>query len=132
LLNYDDLLAARFKEGGRGPLFYDCWGICEEVARRAGTKMVSFENWISSISERDRIIKGFAGSDKFVRLDKAEPFCIVGLTNAGGRKVKHLGIVLEDCKSFIHIRRKVGVAITRLSDEQYAGRIYGFFKYVGK
>jgi len=126
-----ELLAARFRQGARGPGHFDCWGICEEVARRAGIRMISFKEWVTKISERDRIFRSFADSDKFERLAGPEPFCIVGFTKAGNGKVRHMGIVLEDGRSFMHARRKLGVSITKLSDPQYAGRIYGYFKYVG-
>lgn len=128
-IQIQELLAARFEEGGRGPNGFDCWGICEEVARRAGVKMISFERWVASISERDRIFRETTGSDQFERLSGPEPFCIVGFTNNRRTRVKHMGIVMADGRSFMHIRRKVGVSITRLNDEQYRDRIYGFFRY---
>lgn len=152
------LLQAKFREGGRGEycvcgrkyserkktdcrlcdeairsgLFFDCWGICEYVSKLAGKDMISFYEWINKLSERDRIFKWFAGSADFEKIKKPEPYAIVGFMNAKGKKVKHMGIVLADSKSFIHARKKVGISITRLCDSQYAGRIYGFFRYVGQ
>ena len=36
-IDYEDLLAARFKWGGRGDGCYDCWGLVMECCARAGT-----------------------------------------------------------------------------------------------
>ena len=128
-IDISDLLTARFDEKGSGHGSYNCWTLCQEVARRAGEKMISFAGWVERLSERDCILRNFSESKQFERLTNPEPFCLIGFLNRKG-KLSHIGIVLKDCKSFIHIRRKIGVKIDRLDDPDFKDRIYGFYKYV--
>ena len=35
-VDYTDLLGKPFRLGARGPEYYDCWGLCLELGKRAG------------------------------------------------------------------------------------------------
>ena len=128
MLEITDLLFAQFAEEPKRANEYNCWTFCQEVARRAGHKMISFEGWVKSLSERDRILRDFSNSKDFEKLPGPQPFCIVGFLGRRG-KIRHMGMVLEDGKRFIHITRKIGVKIDHLGDPDFADRIYGFYRY---
>ena len=123
----EDLLLTQFSKDGNGPIFYNCWNYCREVARRAGKILPVFSNWVEEISLRDKIIRGFSKSD-FLCLPGPEPFCIVTMRLVT-KYINHCGIVLEDGKHFTQIRR-IGPSIERLDDSKWMKRIEGFYRYV--
>lgn len=120
-----DLLGKPFKMGGRGPDDYDCYGLCLEVSARAGIEIVSFDS-IADICLRSDAIN--AGKADYIKLSKPEPFCLVGF-KIRPPFVTHIGVVLADCKHFIHIMIKRSVAIERLDLPVWSKRLDGFYRY---
>ena len=128
--NYDDLLLKKFKKSGRGPNGYDCWGLAMEVTRRAGINMIDFDTWVCDDLARSKVILEHQ-RECFQKLIKPEPFCMVTFKVATVY-VNHMGVVLENCQEFIHIREETGVAIENLNDFKWLRRIEGFYRYQGQ
>lgn len=127
---YNDLLTKRYAPRGRGPDAFDCWGLCEEVARLAGRQMLSFSGWVAATG-RAAVVERMA-AEHFRRLDGPAPYCIVlfrvPVKTDPSKYCYHIGTVLADSRRFIHARSTVGIAITRLEDYR---RPVGFYEYVG-
>jgi hypothetical protein len=126
-LKYDDLLGIPFKLGARGFDFYDCWGLCLEIGKRVG---ISYPPYFTPVEleEQDLFIRN--GLDKdFEKINKPEPFCIVTF-KIKPPFVDHCGIVMEDCKHFLHIMKCHSVAIQRLDHKILSKRIDGFYKLI--
>ena len=120
-----DLLGKPFVMGGRGQVGYDCYGLCLEVAKRAGIKLMPEES-VEDLSLRSKIIDDRKAL--YEKLDKPEPFCLVTF-KIRPPFVTHIGVVLADCKHFIHIMRKRSVAIERLDLPAWKRRLDGFYRF---
>jgi len=122
---YINLLGKPFQLGGRGPIYYDCWGICLEIGRRVGIEYPDDFTPLGT-EEQDKAI--CSGLDKdFIKLEKPEPYCIVTF-KVTPPFVDHCGIVLSDCKHFLHIMRGHSVAVQRLDHKILAKRLDGFYR----
>ena len=121
---YLDLLNKEFKLGGRGPIFYDCWGLCIELGKRV--ELIYPNNFTPlETSEQDRLLN--AGKDEyFTELKKPEPYCIVAFS-VTPPFFDHCGFVIEDCKHFIHIMRGRRLAIQRLDNKILNKRLLGYY-----
>lgn len=129
-VSVSDLLGKPFEMGGRGPDAYDCYGLCLEIAARAGVEIVPADaKAIESIADlclRSAALN--AGKIDYEKLSKPEPFCLVGF-KIRPPYLTHMGIVLEDCRHFIHIMRKRSVAVERLDLACWRKRLDGFYRY---
>lgn len=122
LLDLNDILIKQFDEHK-----FNCWHLCQEVAQRIGFELISFNNWIENISQRDVTIRTF--EKDFIRLDGPEPGAIV-IFAKNNKTVVHMGIVLPDRKSFIHIGRKIRTPrIERLDDSPFTPVLAGYYRY---
>lgn len=119
----DDLIGKRYKPNGRGPLFYDCYGLVIEVSKRLGHELldVVYNKWTPDF---------FQGKTNEVAAETAVyevPFCSemgdILLFKNGVGIFHHIGVYLDsDC--FIHCN-KLGVRIDKLEDfKQELGRVY--------
>ena len=120
-----DLLGKTFRYGGRGPLEYDCYGLCMEIYRRRGLEIPEFGSAILP-SVINKMVA--SGREAFVAIEKPEPFCLV-LFRIHPRYVSHIGVVLEDGVRFIHIMAKSRVTIERLDGIIWKNKIAGYLKY---
>lgn len=126
-LFYEDLLGKEFAYGGRGPETYDCAGLVGEICRRLGKKWP--ENYISN-PEPSLIqcqIKSIA-EQEFIEIEKPEPFCAVTFF-IHPFLTSHIGMVLPDCRRFIHIMQGCKVAIERLDSPSWKRRNTGYWKH---
>ena len=122
MLDINDLLLKRFDEEK-----FNCWHLCQEVAQRIGFELIGFNEWIESLNERDLVIRSF--EKDFIRLNGPEPGAIV-IFARNNKTVVHMGIVLPDCRSFIHIGRKIRTPrIEQLNDCPYTPIIAGYYRY---
>lgn len=122
---YSDLIGKKFLYDGRGPEFFDCYGLCVEVYKRLGKNLPEF------ISARDPKGIGITVNENmslFEKIEKPEPFCLITLMIIKPF-VSHIGVVLEDCERFINIFQKRNVCIEYINSERWKNRIDGFWKY---
>lgn len=123
---YTDLIGKKFQTGGRGPDTYDCYGLIIEMMKRVD-KYLPEQDTPDGVEMRlkmfDRISSEFTEP-----IDKSEPFCIV-VFDLGRLAHLHIGVVLEDCRSFIHsaayIRR---VRVDKLNGILWKHRITGYYR----
>ena len=124
-----DLIGKPFRFGGRGPLEYDCYGLCIEVYRRKG---IALPDYGSAIQPHliSRMITAAVDPDLLVfnRLKVAEPFCLVTFT-IKPPYTSHIGVVLDNCRDFIHVQQGVKVCIEQLDSILWERRITGFYIY---
>jgi len=121
---WSDLLGKEYAEGAVGPDRYDCYGLCREIARRVGRSLPDLPH-PSNLQETHELYLQAAESMR--RLPAPAPFCAVAFMMRPPF-VTHIGIVLEDCRRFIHILRKRSVAIERLDNPQWQRRIAGYYE----
>ena len=124
-VSYNDLIGKPFEYDGRGPGTFDCYGLCVEMYKRLGKELVEYQ---ASGDFKENSNSFNFGKKDFVQLEKPEPFCLV-LLMICKPFVSHIGVVLEDCKRFIHICQKRFVCIEPLNDGRWKDRIDGFWKY---
>ena len=127
-LDYYDLLGKPFRLGGRGPDYYDCWGLCVELGRRVGIIM---PDDFTPVDENDQSASLCEGRDRdFTPIEKPEPYAIATFSITPGL-FDHCGFILEDRKHFIHIMQDHHVVVLRLDHRILAKRFRGFYRYHG-
>lgn len=145
-----DLIGVPWKENGRDvKTGLDCYGLVLEVSKRAGLSAFDCNDPIfnKTIWENNEdVCKGFSkygfGLDKtkegksddilYVKIDRPEPGCMV-LFRLFYPYISHIGVVLDDCDSFIHSpSNKKLVCIERLSSVAWRHRIAGYYKWTKK
>lgn len=123
---YIDLLEKEFAYGGRGPEFYDCYGLIMEMHRRLGIELPEYK------SERDpNLIQLIIveGRKLFEQIEKPSPQCVVSFF-IKPYITSHLGFMLDDRK-FIHIMFKSRVTVEKIDCDDWKNRITGYFKWKG-
>lgn len=120
---FDFLLGIPFVKGGQDLKGFDCWGLHAFCRRHMGKPIISFQGWICHVSQRKDYME--SRIKRFVKLDKAEPFCLVVFK---GRRQYHLGTVLPGCLRYIHIQGGLSVCKQDLAD--VPNPLVGFYNYV--
>lgn len=126
MINFADLMLARYEENGRGPDVYDCFGLFAELCRRRG---VDVPDRLSpaDLAKREEDIAEEA-EQHWLKLDRPEEGCAVVLRI--GPWSSHIGMMLDD-RRFIHASQCSGITVTSLEDERWRNRISGFYRYAG-
>lgn len=130
----DDLIGRPYDlKGQNGGV--NCWGLCQEVGRRAGIFLPDInapeiEETSPPTGAVGREIGALMEKEKsrFVLLEKPEPYCLVAF-HIRKPYVSHVGIVLENGREFIHALQKRNVARERLDHPYWKTRIAGFYKF---
>ena len=119
------LVGKPFLLGGRGSAGYDCYGLVREVQRFRGIELPDSPT-PESMQMRAAMVEKITGGWTDL-LDKTEPYCVVLFY--GPHMGWHVGVVLEDCRRFIHVAHSTRTArIDRLDEWPWDTRIYGFFR----
>jgi cell wall-associated NlpC family hydrolase len=125
LFNYEDLLGKPFKYGGVGPDNFDCLGLCIEIYKRIE---LDFPVKDSIEDPNFRSLAIARGAQLyFKKIKNPEPFCIATF-RVESYIVTHMGVVLEDCQSFIHILDKRNVCVEKLKSIAWKDKLDGFYK----
>ena len=112
-VDINDLIGKTYKEKGRGPDSYDCYGLCMEVSRRIGVELPKLRDLLEH---------------EFKLIEKPETGAIVLIEAANTR---HVGIMLDN-KILLQVRNnRAGVHKISIKHPQIKDRIIGFYKYVG-
>lgn len=127
MFDCSDLIGKDFQYGGRGPEKYDCYGLAIEVCRRAN---ITIPDEISRTDETEKhnAIEDAKASGKWERIELPQPFCIVAI-RIRPPYVSHLGVVLENCRDFIHTGERRRVTIEKLDSPFWNRRIEGYYKW---
>jgi len=117
---YKDLMSKTYEKGER-----NCYWIPKEIYKRLGIELPEYDE----PDERSTIAKMINdGKELAEELEKPEAFCLV-LFSIKHPYVTHIGVVLEDCKTFIHMMKGRNVSIERLDNEFWSKRIRGYYKW---
>lgn len=126
-IDYTDLLGKPYQLGARGPEFYDCWGICLELGKRAGLALPK-DFTPDNTEAQSKSIKHYRDT-QFIKLDRPEPYCIaVYSLELPPPYVDHCGFVLEDCRNMVHILKQHSVARVRLNNRILLPKLNGYYK----
>ena len=126
-MDYIDLIGKPFLAGGRGPDGYDCYGLAKEIYKRRGIELPEYDyDSPDNFSLIHHLIHG--GRDLFETIERPEAFCLV-LFTIRPPYVSHIGVVLEDCNSFIHVVEKVCAAVEKLEHPIWERRVRGFLRW---
>jgi len=119
-----DLIGIPYEKHGRTTKGLDCYGLVHLVYGRLGKELPNFpEDYTELLNIHNAIEEN---KSKFIELEKPEPYCIVTFS-IYPPYVTHIGVVLDDCKRFIHIMEKRNVTIEKL--DKWQKRIRGFYKW---
>lgn len=124
-VDYRDLLGKDFEYGGRGPDTFDCFGIVKELARRTGVDLPEYGSCVAFKDIDGRLRHGI--ENHCVKLEYPKPFCYVTF-RIHPRYTSHIGFVLEDCRTFVHIMKGMRVGVERLDIDPWKKRISGFWE----
>jgi cell wall-associated NlpC family hydrolase len=119
-----DLVGIPFKNGGRGPDGYDCWGLACEVFRRYGTELPDYR---IDAHDREAIFSEYQNvKTNYVEVSGNLPVpCLVFMrfNSAWGN---HVGVYIGAGK-FIHARAKSNSCIERIDSPAWRSNIIGFY-----
>ncbi len=125
----NDLIGKPFKDGGRGPDAYDCYGLAIEVFKRYGIDLPDFK-----IACRDtKAINGrYLEQKPFwkdVTEEKPAPSLIFMRFNSSIGN--HVGVYLGQGR-FIHARASTLSCIERINSPVWATAVIGYYVPAGK
>jgi len=121
-----NLIGVPYKKNGRDMTGLDCLGLVKVIDNWRGVITPDYDS-PEEYNLIDQIIKE-EKEEVSVELSEPEPFCKVTFC-IRYPYVTHIGVVLEDCRRFIHILRKQNVAVERLDNILWQKRIRGFHKW---
>ena len=125
MVNFDDLITkGQFKDGGRGPYEFDCWGLAREVYRRYG---IDLPDYRISAYDTEKIGRKITDSlPEYVEVKPPLPVpCLVGM-RMNTQYITHVGVYIGDGK-YIQAYAASGVCITRIYDPGWRGKIAGYY-----
>ncbi len=125
LVDLDKYLDKGFAYGGRGPEVYDCYGLIKAIHAERGIDLPEFASSSDKSLIHQTVMKG---RELFIALDRPEPWCVVAFA-IHPRFTSHIGVVLDDCRRFIHIMHKTRVTVERLDAPEWTPRIRGFYRW---
>ena len=126
MIEIQDLIGKEFKYFGRGPDYFDCWGLVVECSKRAGIFLPEYRTYIDTMLRSNYIT---VCKNHFEKLDSPEPYCVVTF-KLHRNLITHCGFVLEDKKSFIHIMRKRKVSVEKLDSKVWQTTCDGYYKFI--
>lgn len=119
-LDYADLIGKPFKYGGRGPDYYDCYGLVKEMFRRLGQNVPDY----TSPTEAAKIIALMLSSRAQWKETPKKPGAVALFRLIGNL---HVGFVLPYNK-FIHTwERSGGVVVEHFYDWEH--RVMAYYEY---
>jgi len=124
-IDVSDLIGIPFLRGGRGPDAFDCFGLVREVQRRRGIELPDAPS-PQSMELQAAMVERIA-SHWTEPLDQVEPYCVVVFNSR--RFGWHCGVVLENCRQFVHVAEFTKTSKIDLLDEwPWSHWIHGSYK----
>lgn len=123
---YQDLIGKPFKDLGRGPDGYDCWGVVKEVADRLGNDVpdygVHYDDYESVLSTYKAVRNDYVPISK---KDKLIPGDIVIYKRLGSGL--HFGIMVDQ-HHFLHASEGSGVQKNRIDHPVVFQLVEGIYR----
>lgn len=128
MIDYSDLLGKRFEYGATGPDAYDCYGLVREVYRRNGLELPHYE----SVCTPEGQHSGFQDGQKYFEpvTGKPQPLDVV-LFCIRPPWVSHIGVVIDEYGSFLHIMQQSSVSRERMDSITWKHRVKGIYRFKG-
>lgn len=123
MLQIADLIGKPFRDGGRGPDDYDCWGLAVEVFRRAGIDLPDYQISCEASADVDQQIN--TQRHEWARCAGEIPVPALAVFRDRGL-CTHVGVWLGGGR-IIHAFERTGVAIVRADHPYWRSRIEGFY-----
>lgn len=120
-----DLVGAPFKDGGRGPDSYDCWGLVREIYKRYGYNLPDYDIGCYEILKVTEKIENSRAFWKQHRPPNLPVPCLVAF-KVSSPMVNHVGVYIGSGK-FIHTREKAGAVIERVDAPVWRHRLEGYY-----
>lgn len=119
-----DLIGKPYKEEGRGPDAYDCYGLAIEVCRRYG---IILPNYVISPNDIE-MVHGIATLHHgWVECDRRNPPVPSVMAIKFNRpKINHVGVYIGNGK-FIHIAQDITAHISRIDHPLWKNNIVGYY-----
>jgi len=126
----NDLIGKPFKDLGRGPDYFDCFGLVKEVFKRQGFEIPDYgrDIWADQSSRINNAI--LDASEHWTPISKPIRGCLAVFRFPYPMWVSHLGVML-DTERFINVRLKTRVIIDKISSPAWKKRVAGFYLYNG-
>lgn len=123
---YSDLIGKPFKDFGRGPDAYDCWGLAREVFHRYGVDLPDFAISCKDSPKVSRTM--YQQERKWRRLQSpvVPCLCVFRCSEIDRKLVSHLGVYVGNGR-FLHASDKTGVAIERLDHPWWKRVFFGYY-----
>jgi len=123
----DKLLGMKFKMGGRGPEFIDCYGILTSYYSAFGITMPDFCGYDDWNGKEEYYLKSYSSTARKLDPDeKPEIGDFILFKNVEGAN-NHAGVYLGGY-DFIHSYEKTGVRIDSLTNKVWKKKVYGYFR----
>ena len=121
---YSDLLFKPYREGARGPDFYDCLGLAIEVQRRRGFAVPDF---ISSTDELHAQVAAGGFLAGCTKLEYGAESGCVALVRMGVNEF-HLGTMIDPYR-MLHVTAQTRTpVVVRILEPIWQRRIIGFYR----
>lgn len=121
----DDLIGAPFRDGGRGPDAYDCWGLAKEIFTRAGYRNLP-DYGISCDAAADISAHIDMERPRWQRIGVPTEPCLIAIRFNEVVFVNHCAVYIGRGQ-FIHTRKATGACLERLDNPAWRHRIEGFY-----
>jgi cell wall-associated NlpC family hydrolase len=119
-----------YKDGGMGPIEYDCFGFAAEVYRQFGITLPMDYAVPTDKYERDATIRTEMGGERYEEIFIPEAPALVAFA-IRPPFVTHVGVLIGPCE-FIHMIENAGVCVNKLSHPMWKKRVAGIYRYKGE
>lgn len=125
---FDDLIGKPFKDGGRGPAAYDCFGLHKEIKRRLSLPCPEYNICAFAVKSIDGLIEAEAATT-WRRLSEPELYALIVIKN-DPVFANHVATYMGGGR-FLHVMRGINVAYGRINDPEWRLKIKGYYRYAG-
>ncbi|MBR9764150.1 MAG: C40 family peptidase [Rhodobacteraceae bacterium] len=124
------LVGAPYRDGGRGPKAFDCWGIVRQVfADQLGVDLPGYGD--ISADDLRRVAREMArGRDSWpwAPVEVPQEFDVAVMARPGGRAPVHVG-VCTGAGTVLHTEQATGAVLVPLDSPLIRFRLLGFRRY---
>jgi cell wall-associated NlpC family hydrolase len=127
MIKISDLIGKPFKDGGRGPDSYDCYGLVKEVYHRLGIELPDLYIHCFDIEKINGEYQ--LQSHHLMPIEKPELYCIIVMIN-NATVINHFGVYLGN-HEFIHAIPDANVCKGSIDHPRWKRAIEGYCRWVG-
>lgn len=124
------MIGKPFKNGGRGPEAYDCWGLVREIYRRLGVALPEYLVDCFDIDAIHGIYQKERHGAPWLAADRPR-FPDLAVFRFNSPVVNHVGVYLGG-REFIHARQGANVCIESLEHIYWKRAIESYYRWGGE